>query len=64
MRGHVDVATLVSGLVVIALGTVLLLDQLGELELTFGWLGPLLAAAVGAVLLASGLAQRGRRPSP
>ena len=32
-----DLATLISGLSVLALGTVLLLDQAGQLNLDFGW---------------------------
>ena len=58
MSRRVDVASLVSGLVVIALGLLLLLDRLEVLDLRFGWLAPALAATVGAVLLANGLANR------
>jgi hypothetical protein len=42
-----DTATLISGLAVMALGTVLLLDQAGSLSLDFGF-----------VLLVGGLAKR------
>lgn len=43
----------------VALGTLLLLDQAGTIDLTFAYLLPALTAALGALLLASGLAGRG-----
>ena len=55
-----DVVSLTAGLVLVVLGTVLLLDRSGTLHLTFGSMAPLAFAAVGAILLASGLS-RGRR---
>jgi hypothetical protein len=58
MRGRLDLPSLISGLVVIGLGTLLLLDRLDELDLQFGWLGPALAATIGAMLLAAGLANK------
>ncbi|MBA2517140.1 MAG: hypothetical protein H0V22_07495 [Solirubrobacterales bacterium] len=58
MRSRIDTASLVSGLVVVALGTLLLLDRLEVLDLRFGWLVPALAGTVGAILLAGGLANR------
>lgn len=58
MRTRVDTASLVSGLVVVGLGTLLLLDRLEVLDLRFGWLVPALAGTVGAILLAGGLANR------
>lgn len=60
MRGRLDIASLVAGLVVVALGLVLLLDRLEVWDLRFGWLGPALAGSVGAVLLAAGLADASR----
>jgi hypothetical protein len=54
-----DAPALVAGLMVIAFGVVLLLDAGGQIHLTFAALGPLAAAAVGATLVASGLARRG-----
>lgn len=51
--------SLVAGAGLIALGAVLLLDQLGEIELTFASVVPAFIAVVGAILLASGLS-RGR----
>jgi hypothetical protein len=53
-----DLATLISGLSILALGTVLLLDQAGELNLDFGSLAPIVLAVVGIVLLVGGLAKR------
>jgi hypothetical protein len=53
-----DVATLISGLAIAALGTVLLLDQAGELSLDFGSLAPLVLCVIGLVLLVGGLAKR------
>jgi hypothetical protein len=59
-RPRPDVPTLIGGLAAIGVGVVLLLDRAGAITLTFGWLWPALLAAIGAWLLASGLA-RGRR---
>jgi hypothetical protein len=42
---------------VIALGTLLLLDAGGVLDLRFGVLGPAACAALGAILLASGMSR-------
>jgi hypothetical protein len=53
-----DLATLISGLSVLALGTVLMLDQAGQLSLDFGSLAPLVLTVVGLVLLVGGLAKR------
>jgi hypothetical protein len=55
-----DVPVLVGGLAAAGVGVVLLLDRLHAITLGFGWLAPTLLAAVGAYLLAGGLA-RGRR---
>jgi Domain of unknown function (DUF5668) len=54
-----DVASLVAGAVLVAFGTLLLLDQLGAFRLRFATLAPIAAAAVGIILLASGLTRRG-----
>ena len=58
MIRHPDVPSLVAGIVTTALGVVLLLDRLEALELRFGALAPLTCAAVGAILVASGLSRR------
>jgi hypothetical protein len=53
-----DVPTLVAGLVVAALGLLLLADDLGGLDLRFGLVAPACLAVLGAILLASGLSRR------
>ena len=50
-----DAASLVAGLVLVALGGVLLADATGALTLTFEWLGPVALGALGLILLAVGL---------
>lgn len=59
-RHRVDPVSLVAGVGVALLGGLLLLDQLGSVELTLGWLGAAVAAVVGTALLISGL----RDPEP
>jgi hypothetical protein len=51
----VDRAALVAGLAVTALGVLLLLDQLGAIDIGFGYAAPAVTATVGAVLLSLGL---------
>ena len=58
-RGY-DMASLVAGLVSVALGGLLLLHELDAIDLTFAYLAPAVTAAAGAILLASGLS-RARR---
>ncbi|HEX8206710.1 MAG TPA: hypothetical protein VF587_11690 [Solirubrobacteraceae bacterium] len=53
-----DPTTLVAGLAVLALGGVLLAASLDAFDLTFAAYGPLVLAALGATLLASGLSRR------
>jgi hypothetical protein len=52
--------SLTAGLALVVLGAVLLLDRTGTVDLTFGSMAPIAFAAIGAILLASGLS-RGRR---
>ena len=47
-----------AGVALVVVGAVLLAASAGAFELTFAALGPLLLAAVGATLLASGLGRR------
>jgi hypothetical protein len=54
-----DPFSLTAGLVLVVFGTILLLDRLGELDLSFRVMAPIAFAAVGAILLASGLSRRG-----
>jgi hypothetical protein len=50
-----DVASVVAGSCVIAVGVLLLLDGQDVVNLRFDVLGPALLGALGAILLASGL---------
>jgi hypothetical protein len=54
-RPGFDPASLVSGLIVIALGGVLLLDQTDVIDVRAEYMGPLVLAALGGILLACGL---------
>jgi len=54
-RAGYDPASLIAGVIVIALGGLLLLDQADVLELQPKYLLPALLAAVGGILLACGL---------
>lgn len=55
MRRRPDITSLVAGACVIALGVLLLLDGTGTFDLHFAVLGPAACAAVGAILLTSGM---------
>ena len=54
-RPGFDPASLVAGLIVIALGGVLLLDQTDVVELRVEYMAPLVLAALGGILLVCGL---------
>ena len=54
-RPGFDPASLVAGLILIALGALLLLDQADVIELTFAYMLPAVLAAVGGIFLACGL---------
>ena len=56
-----DTGSLVAGLVLIGLGSLLFLDRVDALDLRFAYLWPALLAAVGAILLALGLTKDARR---
>ena len=55
MRERLDLVSLGSGLGLIAVGGLLLLDQAGSLELTIGLAGAMMAGLIGMILLLSGL---------
>lgn len=55
-----DLPALISGLAVLVLGAVLLLDRAGTITLDFGGLGPVVFCALGVILLATGLARQDR----
>lgn len=57
MSGRVDRVALAGGLVLIGLGTLLLFDQTGAVDLSPGLLGAAVAAALGVILLASGMSE-------
>jgi hypothetical protein len=59
VRRSPDPVSVVAGLVLVAFGVVLLADATDELDLTFAALAPIACAAVGAILLASGISRRG-----
>jgi hypothetical protein len=52
-----DIASVVAGVALIALGGVLLADAVGAIALSFEALAPILCGAVGAILLAVGLSR-------
>jgi hypothetical protein len=54
-RRRPDIASLVTGLGLLAFGGVLAADAAGAVTLTFAALGPMALGAVGAILLAVGL---------
>gem|GEM_PF-1528847 len=57
-----DSVSLTAGLVLVVFGIVLLLDRSGALTLDFGVVAPIALGAIGAILLATGLARgRGER---
>jgi hypothetical protein len=55
---RLDVPSLVAGVVLICFGTLLLLDRVDVLNLRFAAVGPMVCAAIGAILLAAGLSRR------
>jgi hypothetical protein len=57
----VDVASLGAGVVIAALGALILLDAADAIDVTIGWIAVALTAAVGAILVLSGLAGGGHR---
>jgi hypothetical protein len=55
VRRRPDITSLVAGICVGGLGVLLLLDAADTLDLRFAVLGPVACAALGAILLASGM---------
>jgi hypothetical protein len=51
-------------MVILVLGTVLLFDRLGVLDLRFATVAPIVCAALGAILLATGLSRRNSPGEP
>jgi Domain of unknown function (DUF5668) len=56
-RGRADRTLVAAGVATVALGALFLLDQLGAIELRFGYMAPAVLAALGAVLLTAGLSE-------
>jgi hypothetical protein len=50
-----DLLSLVSGAVVTALGAVVLIDSSGAVDLPLGWMAVAVTAALGIVMLLSGM---------
>lgn len=50
-----------AGVVIAALGALVLLDSSGALDVSLGWMAIALTAAVGAICLLSGLVEGNRR---
>jgi len=55
-----NVTVLLTGLAVLVLGVLLVLDANGVIDLRFAYTAPVLVGALGAILLAGGLASRSR----
>ena len=60
-RPDYDPASLISGVIVILLGLVLLLDQAEVLDVRWDYMLPVLLGAAGGILLACGLTGPRRR---
>jgi drug/metabolite transporter (DMT)-like permease len=60
MRRPLNITVLVCGIAVLVLGVLLVLNAGGTIDLRFAYTAPVLVAALGAILLASGLASRRR----
>jgi hypothetical protein len=60
-RPGFDPGSLIAGLIVIALGLLLLLDRTGAIDLHFDYWWPAALGALGGALLACGLAGPTRR---
>jgi hypothetical protein len=56
-RRRADRTLVAAGVATVALGALLALDQLGVIELRFGYMAPAVLAALGAVLLTAGLSE-------
>ena len=57
---RVDWTSLAAGVALMCLGALLLLDRLETIDLRFGYLWPALIAALGVIVLASGLSRSNR----
>ena len=53
---RVDLVSLASGAVIVALGALVLLDSSGAVDISLGWMAVALTGAIGVIVLLSGLA--------
>ena len=60
MTRSTNATALVAGLILVVLGVLLAMDAGGNIDLDFSFMAPAIMAALGAILLAGGLAARGR----
>ncbi|HEY3865178.1 MAG TPA: hypothetical protein VGL54_03730 [Solirubrobacteraceae bacterium] len=60
MKRPPNVTVLLTGLAVLVLGVLLVLDADGTINLRFAYMAPVLVGALGAILLAGGMVGRGR----
>jgi drug/metabolite transporter (DMT)-like permease len=60
MTSSPNLATLVAGLFITVLGVLLVLDADGSINLGFAYMAPVVVGALGAILLAGGVASRDR----
>ena len=58
---RVDILSLGAGAAIAVVGALVLLDSAGALELSLAWMAVALIAAVGAILVLSGLAAQSKR---
>jgi hypothetical protein len=58
IRDRIDLTSMVAGLALVVIGALILLQVEGTIDLEAGWLLAALAAAIGLVLVASGLGAR------
>jgi uncharacterized membrane protein YidH (DUF202 family) len=56
-RQRADRTLIVAGLATIALGTLVLLDRVGTIDVRFNYMLPAMLAAIGVVLLVAGLGE-------
>jgi hypothetical protein len=60
MTQRTHLTSLVAGIVLVALGTLLVLDTTGSIHLGFAYAAPAVVAVLGFVLIAAGLEARSR----
>jgi hypothetical protein len=60
MRRPPNVTTLMTGIALVVLGVLLVLDADGSIDLGFAYTAPVVVGGLGAILLVGGLTGRGR----